>query len=80
MRSLEHLLFEKAEPKSEIKSHLTSCDTCKTSTLDNFDIVVKCKNDHETKINEAVSIMKFNPQLNKNLFNKGSFYTLKVYS
>lgn len=80
VRSLEHLQFEHTEPKSEIKSHLMKCEICRTSNLDNFETIQKCRNDFETKINEAVSIMKMNPQLNKNLFNKGSLYTLKVYS
>lgn len=79
VRILEHLKFEDVKPESEIKSHLGSCNVCKSSSLDNFEILQKCKTDHEAKINEAMFILKQNPRLNKNLFNKGSLYTLKVY-
>ena len=79
VRSLEHLEFGKDEPKSEVKVHLRSCKMCQSCNIDNFEILKKCKNDHETKICEAMFIKSENPKLNKNLFNKGSFYTLKVY-
>ena len=79
VRCLEHLEYEKKLPKSEIKSHLNECDICKNCNFDNFQILKKSKNDQEVKINEAFCIKKENPRLNKNLFNKGSFYTLKVY-
>ena len=52
---------------------------CKKSTIDNFEIVKKCLTDQEAKINEALIIKKENPQLNKNLFNKGSLFTLNIY-
>ena len=77
-RCLEHLVIENSE-KSEIKEHLKVCQICRNSNFDNFAIMKKCKSDHETKINEAIFIKTEVPQLNKNLFNKGSFYTLKVY-
>ena len=79
VRTLEHLEYEKKEPLGEIKTHLKSCEICKNSTVDNFEILKKCKTDKETKINEALFIKKETPQLNKHLFNKGSFYTLEVY-
>ena len=78
-RSLEHLEYEKKKPEGVVKDHLNICDICKNSTIDNFDIVRKCRTDRETKINEALVIKKEIPKLNKNLFNKGSFYTLQVY-
>ena len=79
VRSLEHLEFEKAEPKSEIKEHLKKCLVCRKSNLDNFEIIKKCKSDFEAKVTEAFYIKKENPNLNKQLFNSGSLYTLKVY-
>ena len=80
VRCSEHLVLGNKEPKSEVESHLSKCDPCKSSSLDNFEVLQKCKNDFEAKINEAIFINKQNPRLNKNLFNKGSLYTLKVYS
>ena len=79
MRCLENLEFDKSKPESEIKSHLQSCDICKNASPQNFEILKKCRSDRETKINEALFIKNENPKLNKNLFNKGSFYTLKLY-
>ena len=72
IRGLEHLELDKIKnQESEVTVHLRSCDICKNSSLDNFEIIKKCKSDHEAKINEAFFIKKENPQLNKNLFNKG---------
>ena len=71
VRSLEHLEFKKVKPEGEVKSHLKSCEICQNCTIDNFDILKKCKNDREVKISEAMFIKRENPRLNKNLFNKG---------
>ena len=79
VRSLEHLEFKNEKPKSEVKVHLKSCEICQNCSIDNFEILKKCKNDHENKICEAMFIKSDNPKLNKNLFNKGSFVTLKIY-
>ena len=80
VRKSEHLEFESKEPKSEIKEHLKKCLVCRGANIDNFEIIKKCKSDFDTKVNEALFIRKENPSLNKNLFNSGSLYTLKVYS
>ena len=79
VRSEEHLGYEKDLPKSEIKTHLKGCHICRESTIDNFEIIKKCMSDHESKINEALFIKKENPKINKNLFNKGSLFTLNIY-
>ena len=73
---LEHL---EGSEKSEVKEHIKICELCKECSFDNLEILKKCRSDHETKINEAILIKTEVPQLNKNLFNKGSFYTPKVY-
>ena len=78
MRCLEHLDIENSK-KSEIKDHLRSCDLCGNSSCENFEIFRKCKSDHESKICEAFYIKTEAPHINKNLFNKCSFYTLRVY-
>ena len=64
VRILEHLKYEDVKPESEIKSHLGSCNVCKSSSLDNFEILQKCKTDDEAKIKEAMFILKQNPSLN----------------
>ena len=79
VRSKEHLDCE-SETKSEIKEHLKQCLQCKNvCNLDNFEILKKCQTDQEAKINEAILIKNELPFLNKNLFNSGSLYTLKIY-
>ena len=78
VRYLEHLDIENSK-KSEIKEHLRSCNLCRNSSCENFEILRKCKSDRDFKICEAFFIKTEVPQLNKNLFNKGSFYTLRIY-
>ena len=80
VRSEEHLRFERDLPKSEIKTHLKTCVICQNSSLDNFEVLKKCMSDHEAKINEAMIVKKRIPELNKNLFNSGCLFTLKVYN
>ena len=54
MRKSEHLEFESIEPKSEIKEHLKKCLVCRGASIDNFEIIKKCKSDFDTKVNEAL--------------------------
>ena len=79
VRSHKHLRYEKEQLQGEIKTYLRSCEICKTSTNDNFETVLKKLTDKEAKINKSLIIKKENPQLNKNLFNKVSFFTLNIY-
>ena len=44
------------KPEGEIKTHLKTCDLCKQSNQDNFQIVKKSMSDHEAKMNEALVI------------------------
>ena len=41
VRAEEHVGYEKEKPEGEIKTHLKTCDLCKQSNLDNFQIVKK---------------------------------------
>ena len=79
VRGMEHLDYNKEKPEGEIKTHIKACDICKNCTMDNFEIIKKSRTDQVTKINEALYIKRETPRLNKNLFNSGSFYTLKIY-
>ena len=45
VRHLEHLEFEKSEPKSEIKNHLMECEICRSAKFENFEIIKKCNSD-----------------------------------
>ena len=79
-RSEEYLGFEKDLPKSETKTHLKTCVTYQNCCFDNFEVLKKCTSDPEAKINEAMIVTKSIPELNKNLFNSGCLFTLKVYN
>ena len=78
VRCLEHVDIEDKTP-SAIKDHIFTCETCRSASIDNFEILQKCKTDWDAKISEAFFIKTEVPQLNKNLFNTGSLYTLKIY-
>ena len=78
VRCLEHVDIEDKTP-SAIKDHIFTCETCRSASIDNFEILQKCKIDKDAKISEAFFIKTEVPQLNKNLFNSGSLYTLKIY-
>ena len=75
VRVLEHTDLEKNN-KSAIKDHIKICPVCVNSNLsiDNFKILTKCNNDYETRINEALLIEKFKPELNKQLLNSGKSF------
>ena len=49
VRRLEHLVIENSQ-KSEIKRHLRSCNLCRVSGCENFEILRECKSDRESKI------------------------------
>ena len=80
-RVSEHVELHKADPKSEIKSHIYNCAACHSCFLgvDNFEILKRCRNNYDTKICEALRIKQFKPKLNKQLLTKGSSYFLKVF-
>ena len=56
VRSKEHLDLEKENPLGEIETHLKSCVICRKRSIGGFQIVKKCSNDKDAKINEAIII------------------------
>ena len=80
-RAQEHLALQESSQKSEVKTHILSCSTCKGGSLnvDKFRVKKRCVNSFAVLIHEALLITRFSPKLNKQLFTKGSFYTLKVF-
>ena len=51
-----------------ISDHLTICKDCENgATIDNFEILKHCRNEHDTRIFEALMIKKKNPSLNVSL-------------
>ena len=80
VRVKEHITPTESK-KSEIKSHIFDCHTCKNKTLsvDDFSIMKSCRDDYTTRISEALFIKRFRPRLNKQLFTKGQSYLLRVF-
>ena len=78
-RVKEHL-----DPKenSAITSHIFECVTCKSGhfSKESFSVLKKCANDYRCGINEALLIKKCNPTLNRQRFNKGQSYLLRVFN
>ena len=71
----EHLDLKKTSgSRTAVTSHISECFDCKKENH-NFTIVKKCKNDFEAKIHEALLIRKFDPEINKQLFQKGGLFT-----
>ena len=80
-RVKEHLALNNFTNKSQIKSHLRSnCNECKlNSSIDSFKVLKRCRSHFDVVIHEALIIRRYNPQLNKQLFNNGSLYTLRIF-
>ena len=80
-RVKEHLALNNFTNKSQIKSHLRSnCNECKlNSSIDSFKVLKRCRSHFDVVIHEALIIRRNNPQLNKQLFNNGSLYTLRIF-
>ena len=85
VRSQEHL-NTKTYLKSAVSDHIVACHVCRDSlsngqlTYKNFEILKTGSSDYEIQIIEALLIKKFNPSLNKQLFQEGSFVNLKIFN
>ena len=72
----EHL---SPEGTSEVTKHISECPYCSQANIDSFEILKKTNSNFDCVISESLLIKKLHPPLNKQLFQSGSFYTLKVY-
>ena len=68
--------------KTAVGNHRRTCQTCQTKlSIDSFKILKKCRNEKETKIFEALEILKRNPKLNRQMHkNKGASFILNVFN
>ena len=79
-RMKEHLDLKKSS-KSEVKTHISSCNHCRRNvTYDSFEVIKKCQNNFSTLIHEALIIRHKDPSLNKHLYQKGSSFTFKIFA
>ena len=49
-------------------------------TIDDFEIIKRCRYKQEAPIYEALAIKEQNPKLNKNLIKPGKTFTLKMFN
>lgn len=79
-RAQEHLNLG-GSVETAISQHIRNCHDCLHSPLDtnSFKIIKKCKDNYETKIQEALMIKKHNPSINKQLYASGCSFLLNVY-
>ena len=80
-RKLQHRAHEHLRTgTTAIGDHISSCNECANgASLDNFNILKKCRNATDSKIFEALLIKKINPSLNISLKKPGATWTLKVF-
>ena len=69
-------IFQEIHPFME---HISSCNACNHSTIENFHILPHGNNDLDNKVKEALYIKKQKPLLNKHLHQHGASFMLNVF-
>ena len=64
---------------STIFQHISSCNACNHSIIENFHILSNGNNDFDNKVKEALYIKKKKPPLNKHLHQHGASFLLNVF-
>ena len=66
--------------KTTVIKHTENCNSCNMNKyiIRNFEIIKKYKKEYDTKIHDALSTKKLNPNLNKHLYENSSSF-LNVY-
>ena len=78
-RHLATMVMEHLSGNSAIFQHISSCDACNHSTIENFHILSHGNNDFDNKVNEALYIKKQKPLLIKQLHQHGaSFFSMHI--
>ena len=80
-RSLGERVKEHLRGGTAISDHIGSCADCSNTkiTIDNFNVLKKCRTNYETMIFEAIFIKRFKPSLNHQLIKPGKTYFLGVF-
>ena len=81
-RSLRERVNEHVRGKTAVSDHIALCKGCndKGVTINNFDVLRKCRNKLDTAIYEAILIRKHNPSLNRQLVKPGWQHKLMVFT
>ena len=81
-RLLRERVNEHVRGKTAVSDHIAFCNGCLDNgvTINNFEILRKCRNKFDTAIYEAILIRKHNPSLNRQLVKPGWQHTLMVFT
>ena len=75
----EHSGIKKSS-KSEVKTPINSYHCRRHATYNSFEVIKKFQNNFSTLIHEALIIRHKDPTLNKQLYQRGSSFTLKIFA
>ncbi|MEC8566719.1 MAG: GIY-YIG nuclease family protein, partial [Pseudomonadota bacterium] len=81
-RSLRERFHEHIRGGTAISDHISVCDACgkKGVTLDNFQVIQRCRTKAESLIHEALFIKQENPSLNRQLVKIAHTFHLQVFN
>ena len=79
-RNLATRVREHFSGNSAIYKHISSCNTCNNSTIENFHILSHGSNDFDNKVKEALYTKKQKNILNKHLHQHGASLLLNVFN
>ena len=77
-RVKEHLDL-RSEKRSAIKDHILTCQICQEANISDFEILRKCRDPCDVKMQEAFLIRRFKPSLNVQLYQSGAMVVLKIF-
>ena len=81
-RTLSERVREHTSGGTAISDHISICSTCNNDgvTIDDFQIIKRCRYKTESSIYEALAIKDQNPNLNKNLIKPSKTFTLNNFN
>ena len=85
-RVSEHLDLKCRKGQTEVSKHISSCEDCLTAVnegkvdINHFEIVQKARSDYEVQIREAFLIRKLKPEINKQMYQSGASYFVKIFT
>ena len=81
-RSLRERVLEHRREALAIRDHASTCLHCKNRgiSIDDFEVIKRCRTKTEAMVNEAFMIKKYNPRLNRQLVKPGQTHTLRIFN
>ena len=81
-RTLRERVREHVGGSTAISDHISICKICNDEgvSIDDFQIIKRCRYKTESSIYEALAIREQNPKLNRNLVKPGKTFNLKLFN